>query len=404
MNIKETFKALEICRKLGVTANLISTHGEGKSSVVKQYAKQAGMNYTEFRTGQAADAGDLTGLPEFMVMDQYDSQGNKIGEYKVTNFVLPAWFPRLENTVVFFDEVNRGAKDILNGVFEAILDKSMKNIAMPNGCQIVAAMNPPTDDYAGTIDFDDKAFQDRFVHIKFAPTFGEFREYMNTKYSGSGFLEFLGENDKLLRSPKLQDFSLGFVIPSPRSWETAFKLEQIYDNGCVDKALFLELMMGIVGSEASLAAMNYKETHVGGIKGVDLLENFHTDAVKKKLDQVMNKGRTDIVGNALLDIGEEFKNRKGLSNQEAQNVIALSKALSKNPEQQYTLLQFVISNMSNCTGNCEGFEVDGDGRGLGHSKELVAVMQKTLKAREEAAKEMEKAKAKKSKNKEPETV
>ncbi len=157
MNVKQAKAAIIAARLIGRTPNFIGLHGTGKSAVVKQACEEMGMHYKEFRTGQAADASDLTGLPQFKFDD-------KNREY--TNFVLPDWFPREENTMIFFDEINRGAKDILNGAFEAVYDLSMKGIKMPAGCMVVSACNPPTDDYSGTIDFNDSAFADRFSRLK----------------------------------------------------------------------------------------------------------------------------------------------------------------------------------------------------------------------------------------------
>lgn len=402
MDIKSTKSALRIARKLGVTLNLISAHGEGKSSVVRQYAKEDKMNYREFRTGQAADAGDLTGLPEFNMVNAIDVDGSEL-VYKVTDFVLPAWFPRQKNTVVFFDEVNRGAKDILNGVFEAILDLSMKGIPFPEGCQVVAAMNPPTGDYSGTIDFDDKAFQDRFVHVSFKPTFQEFYSYQNAKYADSGFIAFLQEDDKMLRCGNLESFGLDFVIPSPRSWETAFKLERLFDNGELDRSLFMEMMLGIVGPTATTAAMTYKDTHVGSIKGKDLIENYHTGEIRSRLLKAVQKGRTDIVGNSLQEVNELFGARKavGLNEQEGMNVVALARDLS--PEQGYTLLS-MIANNHECCSNVVGMPETDEGSGLLANDDLIAIIEKTKVAREKASKAAEKAKAKKAKKEEPSEV
>lgn len=396
MNIEQSKKAIKFALKIGRTPNLIGLHGEGKSSVVKQLAKEMGMHYKEFRTGQAADAGDLTGLPEFMDVTDIDENGKEY-TYKVTNFVLPDWFPRKPNTLVFFDEVNRGAKDILNGVFEAILDLSMKGIKMPKGCGLVSAMNPPTGNYSGTIDFDDAAFQDRFVHIKFQPAFQEFYSYQNAKYPGSGFLAFLQEDEKMLRDQNLEGFDLSFVKPSPRSWESVFALEQMYDNKEMDRSLFMEMTMGIVGLEATTAGMTYKDTHVGSIKGKDIIENYHTGEVRARLLAAVKKNRTDIVGNAIQEIDELFKERgsKGLNKQEGLNVIAVSKDVI--PEQTYTLLTIVAQN-HDCCSNVEGMEgTCDDDRGLLNNDELIAVLDKTKAAREKAAKAAEKNKAKKSK-------
>lgn len=385
MNIEQSKLAIKMALKIGRTPNLVGLHGEGKSSVVKQLVKEMGYNYREFRTGQAADAGDLTGLPQFKMHEK---------GYEYTDFVLPHWFPREENTIVFFDEVNRGAKDILNGVFEAILDLSMKGIPMPKGCGIVSAMNPPTGNYSGTIDFDDQAFQDRFIHIKFQPSFQEFHSYQRQKYAGSGLLAYLQEDSKMIRDPNLEAFDLSYVKPSPRSWEAAFAFEELYDKGEMDRSLFMELLMGTVGFEAATASLTYKDTHVGSIKGKDLLENYHTGEIRSRLLTAVKKGRTDIVGNSLQEINELFKEYKerGLKKQEGENVISLARDLS--PEQMYTLLSMIAQN-HDCCLNVEGMEgTSDDDKGLLGNDELIAVLDKTKAAREKAAKAQAKKKAK----------
>lgn len=403
MKIKDTIEALKVARKIGVTLNLIAEHGVGKSSVIKQYAKEMGMQYKEFRTGQAADAGDLTGLPEFAEITDIDENGKEF-TYKVTNYVLPEWFPRKPNSLIFFDEANRGAKDILNGIFEVILDMSMKGIPLPKGCQVVSAMNPPTEDYSGTLDFDDKAWLDRFVHVKFAPDFAEFREYQNSKYQGSGFLEYLGEDNRMLQGTT-EFFEVGsLVTPSRRSWETAFKMEQLFDNGEMSEGVFFELLMGTVGMEAANAALNYKKTQVKALKATEIIESYKKGDIRDRVAKAIEKDRTDLIGTALQDIDAEFAKRKSLSNVEANNLIDFAKDLSKAAEQQYTFLTLVIKHMNGCTGECEGFEVLEGGKGLGHSVEMVKVIEKTRVAREKAGQEMEKAKAKKAKAKETEEV
>lgn len=395
MNRKGTLVALEIARKLGVTVNLISPHGEAKSTTVKDYAKLQNMRYREFRTGQAADAGDLTGLPEFELIREESGQGEVV-EYKVTSFVLPAWFPRKENTVVFFDEVNRGAKDILNGVFEAILDLSMKGVPMPKGCQMVTAMNPPTSDYSGTLDFDDKAWLDRFVHIKFQPSHSEFLEFYRGKYGNSSFVEFLADQDKMIRGP-VEGYDIGsFVTPSPRSWETAMKLEALFDKGEVEEEVFNEFLFGTIGTTASLAALNFKKTHVKCIKGSDLIENYNVKKVRDAVLDSIKKGRTDMIGLAINEIGEEFKIRTGLKDQEALNVIELVRDLSKSSEHQQTLVTIITLNQ-NCTSNCKGFETVEDGTGLAYSKDLIEIRRPVYEAKVKAQEEMDKAKEKKAK-------
>jgi MoxR-like ATPase len=162
MKVTELKAALTAVFSIGRTPNIIGLHGTGKSSVVYQWAAENGYKVSERRLGQMADAGDLIGLQEFI-------RDTKTGNATHTKHVLPDWFPREENTIVFLDEVNRAHKDLLQAVFELVYDKSLAGVKLPKNCHVVAASNPATDDYA-VLDFSDSAFQDRFVHIQFTPT------------------------------------------------------------------------------------------------------------------------------------------------------------------------------------------------------------------------------------------
>lgn len=301
-----------------------------------------------------------------------------------THFVLPDWFPREENTVVFFDEINRGAKDILNGAFEAVYDLSMKGIKMPANCHIVSACNPPTDDYSGTIDFNDSAFQDRFIHIKFQPTEQEFYSYMQGKFPNSAALAFVQEYVKCLEDASLQSFQLDFVKPSRRSWEAVMKLEEIYDRNELDDNVFHEMVMGIVGLHATPAFMTYKKTHVGSIKADVAINDYKK--VKAVVIKTKEKGRSDILGNLITQIGEELVARKSLTLKQANNLIELVADLS--PEQAYTLCTLFTSIGHDTCSNVEGMP-----EGLLNDDGLVEVMMKTQNLREKAGAELEAVKA-----------
>lgn len=385
MNIASLATVLPLMAELQKTVMLHGEHGTGKSQVIRQIWEKLGYKVADVRLGQMADAGDLIGLPQFMK----DKDGKDYLKY-----VFPDFFPRQEKTVIFFDELNRAPKDILQGVFEMVLDYSLKGVKLPKDTVIICAVNPATDDYA-VLDFSDKAFQDRFVHIKFNPTPSEFHNYMKTKFPTSGLLAYTQEDNKML-SGKLQSFDINFVEPSRRSWEVAFKLEEMYDNGRISRDNFMEVLMGVVGLEATTAGMTFKDTHVGSIKGKDIVENYHTGEIRSRLLKAVEKGRTDIVGNSLQEINEIFVERKtkGLTAQEGKNIIDLASDLGA--EQTYTLISMIASN-HDCCSNVEGMPETGDGAGLLGNDDLVAVLDKTRAAREKAAKAMEKRKKKEAK-------
>lgn len=383
MNITDLKVALPLIASLGRTAMLHGKHGEGKSQVIRQIFEALDYKVADVRLGQMADAGDLIGLPKF----EKDKQGNDYLQY-----VFPDFFPRQSKTVIFFDELNRAPKDILQGVFEMVLDYSLKGKKLPPDTVIIAAVNPATDDYA-VLDFSDSAFQDRFVHLSFTPTPKEFFGYMKTKYANSAFLEFLQDRDNMLSDPKLGNVDLSFVKPSRRSWEVAMMWERLYDEGKMNKGIFQEVLQGIVGLEPALAAVNFKETNITSLKAAEMIEKFHDPAVKAKLEQAIKKKRTDMIGTMIDDMGKEFAARKGLTNQEGLNVIEIVKTLGT--EQAFTLGKTIAANHT-CCSNVEGMPGDADGQGLLGNDDLIAQFEKIKKARDKAEKELAKKADKKS--------
>jgi MoxR-like ATPase len=111
MNITDLKVALPLIASMKRTAMLHGKHGEGKSQVIRQIFENMGKKVVDVRLGQMADAGDLIGLPQFMK----DNSGQDYLKY-----VFPDFFPRQEDVVIFFDELNRAPKDILQGVFEMV--------------------------------------------------------------------------------------------------------------------------------------------------------------------------------------------------------------------------------------------------------------------------------------------
>lgn len=392
MNINETKAAISHIFAIGRTPHLIGKHGLGKSSVVAQWCKENGYEMVDVRLGQMADAGDIIGLPEFHT----DENG------KYTKYVLPDFFPRKPNTVIFLDEINRASKDLLQAVFELIYDKRLKGVALPANCHIIAASNPATDDYA-VLDFSDSAFQDRFVHLEFSPSEKEFVDYMKDVkgFTSSGFLAFLQEDPRMMDDANLQGIDMSFVKPSRRSWDAALQIEAMYDAGKMDKNMFMSIVSGIVGATATIAAIAFKDTHVGSINPVEILDGYHTGDIRSRVLNAVKKNRTDIIGDMIQNMDKEFKAREktGLTNQAGLNIISLAKDL--NPEQTYALLTTIAQNHS-CCNNVEGMDGGGnpDEAGLLNNDELISVLTKTKEARERAGKAIEKAKKKTKKSEE----
>jgi hypothetical protein len=373
MKIDQVKQSIGAIFAIGRTPHLIGHHGLGKSSVVYQWAEENGYKVSERRLGQMADAGDLIGLQEFI----RDAKNNATH----TKHVLPDWFPREENTIVFLDEVNRSHKDLLQAVFELVYDKSLAGVKLPKNCHVVAASNPATDDYS-VLDFSDSAFQDRFVHIMFTPTKEEWLSYGRAKGFASSVVDFIAEFPQYLENSDLQAFDLSFVKPSRRSWEAIAKLE----TQPMDESLRLEVTMGIIGMEAAQTYRTFKQTYAKTIKVEDILADY--SKVRSDLLKIVKADRNDLLGIMTAEMKDTLEKRKSLKKSEGLNILELAKDLPA--EHVFSMLKAIqtLESFQKIEGEEDNF--------LSNHPDLDTIFEKAAKTRKEAMSTIEKKKKEKT--------
>lgn len=388
MNIKQAFIAIEISRQMKRTLHLIGKHGIGKSSIVYQYAKANGYRVAEIRVGQMADAGDLIGLQEF-IKDPTDPKNQAFA----TKHILPSWFMDAvrsgEKVIIFIDELNRGAKDMLQAIFELVYDLSLKGVKMNEESFVIAASNPPTGDYS-VLDFSDSAFQDRFIHVKLEPTKQEFLTYAKDKSMSQSMIDFIGEYPAMLEDDSLENFQLDFVKPSRRSWEAQSRLDLIQG----DEDVKFEMSQGLIGTTASVTYRDFKLTYVQSLKAEEILNDF--DGNVELLKKVIGKKRNDMIATLNEDINNLLKGMDKLTAVQGDSLIKLLTLYVKSGivEQGFVLGQVVKEN-SKATRNVEGMANDG----LLNNDAFIEPLVKLKAMRDEAR---EAKPAKKSKKKETE--
>jgi len=139
---------VNLCFEKNITPLLWGQHGIGKSQLVKQIAKEEKLELVELRLGQLEPM-DLLGLPE--------KKNDK------TIWLKPSWFPTEGKGILFLDEINRGHPDIMQSIFQLILDRELHTHALPDGWKIICAANFNTSNYS--VNEMDDALMDRFFHI-----------------------------------------------------------------------------------------------------------------------------------------------------------------------------------------------------------------------------------------------
>lgn len=310
MNIETLKESLPYLFKANVATMIVGHHGVGKSQAVAQYAKENNLEFIDLRLG-TQDVGDLLGLAEFV-------RNKETGEIEATKFMRPDWFPVDPNSkgIIFMDEINRARRDVLQAVFQLVLDKKLHRYTLPPGWSVIGAMNPNTDDYIVT-DISDKAFMDRFCHVKLSPSKQEFFKYARSKKMDERLVQFLQDQPALLQA-ELEEFDLSDVKPSRRSWEAVNRLVQL--NTPVH--VLRELAVGLVGSTAATAMMKAMSENDKPINAREVLDNYNKVQKKvKEYSDAKSGGRIDMLKftcNSILEFAQGQK--KALSASESKNL------------------------------------------------------------------------------------
>ena len=183
------------------------SHGIGKTEIVTQVAKEMGMNLVVVHLS-TQDITDLVGIP-------YQKDG-------VQCWSIPKWLHDANvnflksgiANLFFLDEMNRGHPIVLKAMLPFLLDGTLHLHAIgPKDC-VIAACNPPTDDYEVN-DMNDKALIDRLGHVIFKPTAEEYIKYCRGQNIDSATLTVLRSNRNFTDIPKSE---LSFEVkPSRRA-------------------------------------------------------------------------------------------------------------------------------------------------------------------------------------------
>jgi hypothetical protein len=184
---------------------LLTGHaGVGKSSIILDAWKRAGIKYLYFSVPTMDPWVDFIGIPKEAVTQE----GQKYLE-----LIRPLWFAQDKVEAIFLDEFNRGAEKVRNAVLELIQFRSINGFKFNNLKMIWAAINP--DDAINTYDVQrlDPAQSDRF-EIHYEVPYDLNLEYFTEKYGrdlackASKWWSKLDTEKKYMVSPRRLDYAL----------------------------------------------------------------------------------------------------------------------------------------------------------------------------------------------------
>ena len=279
---------------------LIAKHGVGKSSVVKQVAQDNDWDFHDVRLSQC-EVGDIKGLP---YLDKENMQ---------TIFLKPKWWPTDPNSkgILFFDELNRATKDVLQAVFEICLDRRLDGDPLPEGWRVVAAINGD-DDY-DVIELD-PALLDRWFVIDFDPSHKEWITWAIKNNVHEAIVDFVGRSPELL-DPPVGSMEVGRIYPSRRSWvalnDTAMALG-ILER--VDDAMLTQVCKGWVGAEIAAVFPKFVANEFSRLKASDILDDF--ESVKEKIEHACSD--IEVIAGLANSVINEVKKRSSAKLKEVQ--------------------------------------------------------------------------------------
>ena len=297
MNIEQVKRFLPKAFEIKLSVILHGLHGVGKSNVVKQIADEQKIGFIDVRLSQM-ESGDLLGMPDL--------------QDGTTKFITPAWLPRDKKSkgILFMDELNRARPDVLQAVFQLVLDRRIGEYVLPEGWHVVSAVNPNTENYHVTNIFD-KALIDRFCHINLKPTKVEFIQYAQQLSDiNQDFINFLQANDNLIEDEKAELPSIERT-PSRRSNIAAARLL----NTGLDTDLVSEGVGGLIGLTNVMAFTTWlKENEMKPFTAKEIFGDFSKIEERLAKYSDITSGRHDILSasceNAYNEINTNFKKIK----------------------------------------------------------------------------------------------
>lgn len=275
-------QAVLLCRAANVTPFIWGNRGLGKSSLVKQLAAENGWGFIDLRCSQL-EASDIRGLPnpgpdgrthylppaDMPIGDLTTKQvAERLGDLptegdleakRLYDGMLQAMQNRFQNGILFLDEVNRAQDDVLQAIFQLILDRRVGQYVLPPGWCVVAAGNF-MEGYMVS-GFNDAAFLDRMCHMVLSggeTTLEEWISYMSSVHGGTSaeVIEFASQNMQHLDGNVQGE--LGFLIqPSRRSWDAVVRVQKEKMLGDFSEEAYLETLSGLVGRDLAIAFTRY---------------------------------------------------------------------------------------------------------------------------------------------------
>jgi hypothetical protein len=248
-----------------------SSPGVGKSQAVKQFADELGIKFLDVRCSQL-DSTDFRGIP---VPDMKD---------KVTRWIPPEFLPfkgmtMWEGTsgILFLDEINRARPDVLQAIFQLVLDRKVGLYDLMDDWYIVAAGNHGDADGTDVIELD-AALKNRFMIMDIEHELEPWVKWAEANAIHDDIIVFLKSKPNWLYHTAESENDL---LVTPRSWEKFSRI--IAQNEGVMDIIKVTALIGIdIIGAAQGHLIKYLETKET-LSGKDILNKYHEPEIAERV-------------------------------------------------------------------------------------------------------------------------
>lgn len=240
-------QALARAHKSGNAAVILGSPAIGKSAVVKEYARLAGLKLFELRLSTRSPAEIALPVPN--------------REKGVTEFLSPASMPKESDgpSMLFLDEITAAPKMVQAMAYQLLdvdnADRGIADYKLPKDCFVVGAGNLSTDN-AVTYDIS-TALLSRITWLHMVPDFADWLKWgVRSKEIDFSILGFLKNNPDLFDTfdPKSRN-----PFCSPRTWHKLAGYMATYESReqAADDETFMALAAGTVGHAVAIEFTAY---------------------------------------------------------------------------------------------------------------------------------------------------
>lgn len=245
-------------------------HGIGKSQIIYQFANRRKLSVIERRASQMTE-GDLIGLP---TLEQ------RVG-HLVTKWAASDWFYEAceAPVVLFFDEVDRGAMEVRQGLFELMDSRKLAGKHLHPDTLMFAAVNGGIHGSNYQVHDMDVAELDRYTTFDVEPTVEDWLGWAKDNVVQEVW-DFINNNRAHLEH--VDTFEPNKKYPSRRSWSRVSQTlakSNILERGATPE--LQAIVQGFVGFEASTAFTDFIRNYDRQVKVEEVLNGKALKLTKK---------------------------------------------------------------------------------------------------------------------------